>query len=145
METQEHPQVTAKHKARQRSAANGIPRELLKDMVRAARELKAKHGALFVANPKLKDRAARLLRSILPPKMRRRGRPALDSVSVATGLLRKFRRLYPHDKPEQVWARIYPLAIAGYEALKLDEKKAQRLLLRERVRGRKNQRRRREA
>src|SRR5437667_6634279 len=42
---------------------------------------------------------------------------------------------HPNERPEQIWARIYPLAIPGYESFGNDEKRAQRLLLRERVRS----------
>jgi hypothetical protein len=126
---------------KRRRSSPTIPRALLKDIVRAARELRKRHGALFIADANLRDRAARLFRSMLPPKPRRRGRPALDSVTVATRLLRRLKRLYADEKPSQIWARIYPVVIPNYESLSATEKKDAGLLLRNRVRSRRNRRR----
>jgi hypothetical protein len=58
-----------------------------KEIAQVARELKRNHRFLFIADPKLKDRVARLLRSLLPPKPRRRGRPRRKDVTTAILLL----------------------------------------------------------
>jgi cation transport regulator ChaB len=129
VERQQRP-GTRKRK-RQRA---GLPREVRKEINHSAQQLR-QHRKLFIADPKLKDRTARFLRSLLPPQ-RKRGRPGLPSVSQAILLLRKFRRQYPHDKPAQLWARIYPEAITGYAGMDRERQKAERLLLRERVRSR---------
>jgi hypothetical protein len=88
-----------------------------------------------MADPKLKDRASRFLRSLLPPH-RRRGRPGLGSVTVAIRLLNRFKRQHPEEKPEQIWKRIYPAAIPGYDAMSELEQNDARHVLRERVRWR---------
>jgi hypothetical protein len=77
-----------KHK-RQRTGP-ALPREVRKEITRCARQLR-QHPTLFSADPKLKDRASRFLRSLLPPQ-RRRGRPGIASVSKAILLLKRFKR-----------------------------------------------------
>jgi hypothetical protein len=129
---QQRPAARKRQRARPQ-----LPREVRKEITRCARRLQP-HRKLFIADAKLKDRVSRFLRSLLPPK-RKRGRPGLPSVSKASLLLRKFRRQYPHDKPAELWARIYPEAITGYASMDRERQKAERLLLRERVRSRRNQ------
>jgi hypothetical protein len=130
----------AKPGKRRRSAPR-LPAALRKEIARFARDLR-QHRKLFAADPKLKDRASRFLRSLLPPK-RKRGRPGIDSVTKAIRLRQRFKRQHPGEKPEQIWKRVYPDAIPGYLTMDLDRQKAERMLLRERVRGRWSQDRRR--
>ena len=78
-----------------------------------------------MADPKLKERTARFLRSLLPPQ-RKRGRPGIASVSKAIMLLQRFRRHYAEEKPEQTWKRIYPQAIPGYASMDRERQKAER-------------------
>lgn len=113
-----------------------LPRDVRKDIVRFAIELSRKHRDLFKSDPKLKERVARLIRTLLPPKPRRRGRPGIESVSVAIRLLRQFRRQHPDERPEQIWQRIYPKAIHNYGAMSELEQGDARQNLRERVRWR---------
>jgi len=108
---------------------------LRKEIACFARELRQQHRKNFTADPKLKDRISRFLRSLLPPK-RKRGRPGLDSVTKAIRLRQRLRRQYPGEKPEQIWKRIYPEAILGYAGMDRERQKAEQLLLRERVRSR---------
>jgi hypothetical protein len=103
-----------------------------KEITQFARQLR-QHRKLFMADPTMKDRVARAVRSMLPPH-RKRGRPGLDSVTKAMRLLKEFRRQYPNEKPEPIWRRVYPEAIPGYASMDRERKKAERLLLRERVR-----------
>lgn len=132
-------ETAAKPKRHRRRPGPALPATVRKEIARFARELKRGHRQLFIADPKLRDRASRFLRSLLPPQ-RKRGRPGLPSVSKAILLLRKCRREYPHDKPAQLWARIYPEAIPGFASMDRERQKAERLLLRERVRNRVSQR-----
>jgi hypothetical protein len=120
--------------AKHRRRGPRLPAVVRKEITQYARQLR-QHPKLFIADPKLKDRASRFLRSLLPPQ-RKRGRPGLDSVTKAIRLRQRFRRQYPGEKPEQIWKRIYPEAIAGYAAMGRERQKAERLLLRERVRSR---------
>ncbi len=112
------------------------------ELASIARAHRKKYRTLFAAAPTLKDRAARFYRSKLPP-LRRPGRPGIDSVTTAMRLLRIVKRGYPDETPACWWRRIYPLAIPNYETLSKEEQRAQRVLLRERVRSRRNQQRRR--
>jgi hypothetical protein len=141
IKAQDANRAKPKPTVQKRSSSPAMPRELLKDIVRLGREIRKRHGTLFVANPNMKDRAARLLRSMLPPKPRRRGRPAIDSVTIASRLLRNLRKRYPNEKPAQTWARIYPLAVPHWETLSPADKQSAALQLRNRVRSRRNQRR----
>lgn len=84
-----HGRPKQKHKLHRRSHA-GIPAVVRKEITRLARELNRKHHQLFIVDHKLKDSAARLLRSLLPPK-RKRGRPGMDSVTKAIQLRARFR------------------------------------------------------
>jgi hypothetical protein len=130
-------------KSRRRSATPPVPAAVRKEIIHIARELNRQHGQLFKANPKLKDRAARFLRSLLPPRPRRRGRPGIDSVTKAIQLRAKLRRQYPGERPEQIWRRIYPEAISGYAGMSTVDQKNARQVLRERVRWRLRDRKRR--
>jgi hypothetical protein len=122
--------------ARKRQRAGpALPREIRKDITQFTRQLKRQHRHLFNADPKLKDRVARFLRSVLPPQ-RKRGRPGIPGVTKAIVMLKKFKRQYSREKPEQIWRRIYPEAIPGYASMDREQQKAERLLLRERVRSR---------
>ena len=133
-------QRPAGRKRKRQRAGPALPREVRKEITWCARQLRH-HRELFTADPTLKNRASRFLRSLLPPQ-RKRGRPGLDSVTKAVRLLRQFRRQYPHEKPAQLWARVYPEAIPGYADMDRERQKAERLLLRERVRSRGKQARR---
>jgi len=57
-------------------------------------------------------------------------------VTKAIRLLRQFRRQYPDNRGEEIWTRIYPQAIPGYEAMTELEQEDARQVLRERVRWR---------
>jgi hypothetical protein len=117
-----------------------MPPEVRKEIAQVARQLKRNHRALFIADPKLKDRVSRLLRSLLPPQPRRRGRPGRPDVTKAIRLLREFRRQYPNERPSQHWARVYPLVIPGYGEMSPVQQKDARERLRERVRWRRRRR-----
>lgn len=127
-------------KPRRRRTGPRLPAAVRQEIAHFAQELTRQHRKFFIADPKLKDRTARFLRSLLPPK-RKRGRPGIDSVTKAIRLRQRFRQQYPGEKPEQIWRRIYPEAIPGYASMDRERQKAERLLLRERVRGRRNQQR----
>jgi hypothetical protein len=100
-----------------------------------------KYRKLFAAGRRLKDRVLRLLRALLPPRPRRRGRPADQTVTRAIVLYRKLRRQYPQDKPRALWSQVYPLVIPGYEAMPDLEKRTAREQLRERIGWRRRKRR----
>jgi hypothetical protein len=131
-----------KEKGRPRSTPP-LPAAVRKEIARLALQLSRQHRALFMADPKLKDRAARLLRSLLPPKPRRRGRPGIDSVTTAIGLLRKFRRQFPGERWAKIWQRVYPEAIPDFAGMNPNEQEHARQVLRERVRWRLRERKRR--
>jgi hypothetical protein len=124
-----HQRPATRKRKRQR-AGPALPCEVRKEVTHCARQLR-QHRKLFISDPTLKDRVARALRSMLPPH-RKRGRPGLDSVTKATRLLKQFRRQSPHEKPAQLWARVYPESIPGDADMDPERQKAERLLLRER-------------
>ena len=126
-------------KRRRKSPA--LPAEYRRELARVAREHRKKFGPQFKEDPKLRERGARYYKSLLP--RRRPGRPAIDGVSTAIRLLKLHRVRYPDDTPEQHWRRIYPRAIPDYDAMSIGNQRAQRLLLRNRVRARGNQQKRR--
>jgi hypothetical protein len=138
----EEPRGTGS-RPRGRSITPPLPAAVRKEITRLARELNRQHGQLFKAEPKLKDRVARLLRSLLLPKPRRRGRPGLDSVTAAIRLLGKFRKQCPGETWAKIWQRVYPEAIPNYAAMNPAEQAHTRQVLRERVRWRLRDRKRR--
>jgi hypothetical protein len=100
-----------------------------------------KYGQLFVTDRRLKDQVLRLLRALLPPRPRRRGRPPNPIVTQAIVLRRKFRRQYPEDKPRAIWSRIYHLVIPAYADMSEVEQRTAREKLREQVAWRRRKRR----
>jgi hypothetical protein len=127
-------------KRKRRCAGPALPREVRKEVTYCAYSC-GNIGTCSLPNRKLKDRAARFLRFLLSPK-RKRGRPGLPSVSKAILLVKRFRHQYPNEKPELIWKRVYRKAIPGYVDMDRERQKAERLLLRERVRSRGKQARR---
>jgi hypothetical protein len=109
-----------------------------KEITQCARQLR-RHRKLFTVDPKLKDRVARLLRSMLPPRPRKPGRKPIPSVTLAIHLLHKFTSQNSTAKPEQIWAKVYPKAIPNYVTLTDEERSIERRRLRERVHSRKLQ------
>jgi hypothetical protein len=134
-DTERRQGTTPRQRKRQRGSHPGIPAPVRKEITRAARELNRQCRKLFLADPGLKDRAARMLRSLLPPKVKR-GRPGMPAVTAAVRLLHQLKRQYPHERPAELWKRVYPAAINGYESMSPIEKKTAREVLRERVRWR---------
>jgi len=130
---------TIRRKRRRRQAA--IPRELRTEVTQCAKSLARKYAHLFAGDRKLKDRIMRLVRALLPPRPRRRGRPANTDVTRAIRLLRKFHRDYPEEVPRQHWARVYPLVIPNFHSMTDPEQDTSRFALRERVRWRLRKRR----
>jgi hypothetical protein len=119
-----------------------LPLDYRRDLAKMAGAHRKKYRKIFKADPTLKDRAARFYRAQLPPRSRR-GRPGIDSVTTAMRLLRIIRRRYPHETPACWWRRIYPLAIPTYDTLSNEHQRVERILLRERVKSRRNQQRKR--
>jgi hypothetical protein len=133
--------TTTKRKRLHRQAA--IPKELRAEVTQYARTLARKYRHLFASDRQLKTRVLTLTRALLPPRPRRRGRPRNPTVTRAIALYRKFRRKSPEESPRQVWARVYPLAIPGYDGMPDMEQRAAREALRERITWRRRRKRRR--
>jgi len=132
----------AKSGSRRRPRLDAVASALAADIERCARELTEVHGELLRADPGLKHRVAARIYSLLPPRLRP-GRKPMASVSAAIRLRDKFRVQYPEDSPARMWRRIYPRVIPGYHTLNPSRQSEERRLLRDRVRSRVNQRRRR--
>jgi len=116
--------------------ATELPRAIRKELASLARKLNREHRVLFAGNPNLRKRAGQFLIALLPPKPRRRGRPGIQSVTQAIRLIGKFRRQCPGERAEQIWSRVYPLAIPAYATMSELEQSDARQELRERVRWR---------
>ena len=121
----------------------GLPSPLRHQLAAFAASLRREYRPLFLANPDLKKRVAGFLAALLLPKPRRRGRPGRPDVTKAIRLLRKFARLYPEERREQHWARVYPMVIGGYGEMNAVEQRHAREELRERARWRYRQHKRR--
>jgi len=119
-----------------------IPRAIRKELATLARKLAREHKTLFAADPTIRKRAGQFLTALLPPKPRRRGRPGRPEVTLAIRLMAKFRRQFPGERAEQIWRRVYPVAIPNYATMTELEQSDARQALRERVRWRKRAKRR---
>jgi hypothetical protein len=116
-----------------------MPAHLAGDILTAAQGIRDRHKELFTADRKLKDRAARLFRTVLPPRPSRPGRKRIASVTIAIRLLRKLKREDPNVRPERLWANVYPKAIPNYASLPNEVRWNEQRRLRDRVHGRKRQ------
>jgi hypothetical protein len=125
------------HKRRRSS----IPKDLRIEVTQHARSIAKKYGKLFAADRELKNRVVRLVRTQLPPRPRRRGRPGDQTTTRAIVLYRKLRKQCPEDKPRALWSRIYPLVILGYADMPDVEQRTAREQLRERITWRRRKRR----
>ncbi len=121
------------------SAQKPLPVELVTDIMAAARKVVEQHELSFLADRKLKDRAARLFRTVLPPRPGRPGRKRIANVTLAVRLQRRLKRENPDAKPEQIWARVYPKAIPNYQSLTSETRWNEQRRLRDRVHSRKRQ------
>ena len=115
-EDQNRPRPKRKSKPRGRSTPP-LPAAVRKETTRFARGLNRRYGQPLRADPKLRDRVARLLRSLLLPRPSRRGRPGFDSVTRAIALLKRFRRQHPGEKPEERWRSICLEVIPNYAGM----------------------------
>jgi hypothetical protein len=129
---------------RKRRRKPSIPKELRIEVTQHARMIAKQYRKLFVADRQLKDRVLRLLRALLPPRPRRRGRPRNQTTTRAIVLYRKFHRQYPKEQLRAIWRRVYPLVIPGYEEMPDLEQRTAREKLRERIAWRRRKRRSRE-
>jgi hypothetical protein len=123
--------------------SKNLPRSLRKEIAAFARKLKRDHSAMFTSNPAYRKRAGQFLTALLPPRPKRRGRPGIQSVTTAIRLRGQFSRQHPNERPEIIWRRIYPQAIAAYATMTDMEQADARQQLRERVRWRLRDRKRR--
>jgi len=135
------PHKPTERKPERRRTRSPLPREVRKEITRCAQQLR-QYRKLFMDDPKLRERAARVLRSLLPPK-RKRGRPGMRSVTRATLLLKRLQREHPQEDRRQIWQRVYPQAIPDYGSLTREQQRGQENVLREQVRSRRHQQRKR--
>ena len=101
---------TAPHAAAPKTAK--LPPELAAAARRHARRLDRKFQALFLADPRLKERYAAAIRRYLPPCPRPPGQPARQQITEAEKLLRQVRREHPEEDRlkhhERVCAALFP-------------------------------------
>jgi len=119
-----------------------IPRKLRIEVMQYTRNLGKKYAHVFAGDRQLKDRVLRLMRAMLPPRPRRRGRPGNQIVSRAVRLLRRFRRQHPEESPQQHWTRVDRLILPNPDSMMHADYEAAKFDLRRRVRWRMRKRRR---
>jgi len=128
------PPVTSKPKRQRRQEA--IPKEIRTSIVQFASDLAKKHRGQFT--PELKAKVLRLLRALLSPRPRRRGRPRDREISRAMTLLRRFRRKYPQAKSRENWDRVCLTLIPGFGEMSKLERDDARADLQTRVKSRRD-------
>ena len=126
------PQPSAFGKA-QRSRRPPLPHEYRQALVLIAREHRRTFKRLFLSDPTLKERGARLYRRLLPPRARRPGRPGLAEVTLALQM----------REQGKAWSQIYPACIQDYSNLDPTIRRWRQRELRDRVRSRRYQQRKR--
>jgi len=126
---------------RKRRQAPTIPAALRHDVTQFARGVARKYRKLFAADLQLKHRLLRLSKALLPPQPRRRGRPRNPVVTRAITAYAKLHRQFPDEQPRAVWARVYPIAIPGYESMSDLDQRSAREELHQRVTWRRRKRR----
>ena len=118
---------------RHRRKRRPLPRDYRRAIVLATREHRTRFGPLFLSDPTLKHRGARLYLSLLPP-LRRPGRPKSEQVTKAIELREKGLD----------WPSVSERVIPHYRELPLDsqQRASDRLqhAVRFRLRGRKPRR-----
>jgi hypothetical protein len=125
--------VARPRRRRRKESRSPIPRKLRKKVAEFARDLSRQYASRFTADRDLRTRVGRLVKNLLPPKPRRRGRPGIQAVTDAIRLRRRFRRQYPRETAKEIWNRVYPLAIRGYNRMIAVDQESARYDLRERV------------
>jgi len=130
--------TTSRKRRRRRPPA--IPRQIRRPIAEFARQLAKQHPEEFASDYALKNKVSRLLRAMLPPRPRRRGRPRNETVTRAIVLHRQLRKKHPQETPQAIWARVYPLAIVGYSSMSDMEQRDARELLQQRVAWRRRRR-----
>jgi hypothetical protein len=118
-----------------------IPKELRKEITLQVRLITRRYRDLFKADRELKSRVLSLVRTLLPPRPRRRGRPGNPTVTRAILMYGRLRRRFPEEKPRAIWKRIYPIVIPMYADMSEMEHRTAREQLRERVSWRRRKRR----
>jgi hypothetical protein len=114
--------MAAVSKTRRRQPS--IPKELRKEITHYLRSIARRYRDLF-KDREVKNRVLRLVRALLPPRSRRRGRPDNKMVTRAIGLYRRLRRKFPQESQRETWSRVYPLVIPGYDGMSdLDQRTA---------------------
>jgi hypothetical protein len=120
-----------------------MPRQLRRDIAGFAKTTRRKYAEQFARDPTLKVRSARLLRTMLPPRPRRGGRPGNEIVTEAIFLYQKFRKRYPTETPRMTWSRVCPAVIPEFDQMTDLEQQDARGQLQQRVAWRRRSRRRR--
>ncbi len=126
------------------ASSHPMPAHLAGDILTAAQGIRDRHKELFAADRKLKDRAARLFRTVLPPRPRCPGRKRIPSVTIAMRMHKKLTNENATARPEEIWAKIYPKAIPNYASLTQGDRWMEQRRLRDRVHSRRLWRRKRE-
>jgi hypothetical protein len=116
-----------------RRRKQSIPNRLRAEITQHTRSIARRYRDLFQGDRHLKDRVGRLVRALLPPRPRGRGRPGDPTVTRAILIHRKLRRKFPEESPRALWNRVYPIVISGYADMSEVDQRTARGILRERI------------
>jgi hypothetical protein len=108
---------------KQQGRRAALPRGLTKELRTIAGDLAKRFRHEFREDPQLRVRAARVLKSLLPPHARR-GRPRDPTVTRALKMYGKFRREHPNERPRALWYRVADTMIPGFQGHTELEKRA---------------------
>jgi len=128
---------------RRRRKPEDLPEKIKQRVNEFGNRLRTEFPSIFVSNPQLKHRVGQFLASQLPPYPRRPGRPGFPDVTRADKMLTELHRQHPDVPYPALWKPIYPVAIVGYGKLSKLEKRAAKNDIRQRVRWRRRDRKRR--
>jgi hypothetical protein len=131
-------QAKSKRRRRQRVA---ILTELRGEVTSDLRAIARKYRQLFKSERELKTHILTIVRTVLPPHPRRRGRPGDPIVTSALELREKLRREFPEETARQICQRVYVAVIPDYANLSPMEQREARQRLQERMTWRRRKRR----
>jgi hypothetical protein len=132
--------MKAKSKRRRKQHV-AILNELRGEVGRHIRPIARKYRHLFKSDRELKTHILTIVRTVLPPRPRRRGRPGDPIVTSALNLRAKLRREFTEETARQICQRVYVAVIPDYTNLPPMEQREARQRLQERMTWRRRKRR----
>ena len=138
------PIAEFKPRRRRRKPGVGVPRALRRELRAVGRDLAKRYKDFFLRDRELRDRCAKLLRVLLPPR-RAAHHPRDAHITRALRTYRTLRRKHAEQPPREIWHLVCQRTIPGFSLLSETEQSDQCNALRERARSRERSMRRRRA